>query len=75
MTTLLEKAIAQARRLPAGDQEELAELLMAYIGDAPGEDPQLSEDQLSELRRRLAEEHPHHLSLEEFEARMRDLRA
>jgi hypothetical protein len=61
MTTLLEKAIAKVREFLEDAQDVAAAEPMRYLGAA--RDPQLSDDQLAEVRRRRAEHNPHTLAL------------
>jgi hypothetical protein len=69
MTKLLERAIAQVRELSADAQDMAAAELMRYLGAA--RDPQLSDDQLAEVRRRRAERNPQTLTLDELDVRLR----
>lgn len=69
MTKLFEEAIAQVRDLPEEAQDMAARELMRYL--AVARDPQLSDEQLAEVRRRRAERDPKTLTLSEFDARLR----
>ena len=53
MTKLLDDAIARIRKLPDSLQDEAAELLLA-ITECDEESVQLSESQIAEIERRLA---------------------
>jgi hypothetical protein len=53
MTRLLEKAIAEIRRLPDDRQDEVAEILLEIAAHGPG-DYELSPEQLADLEERLA---------------------
>lgn len=59
MTKLLEKAFEEAAKLPAGDQDNLAEWLLAEIESDEHWSRQFaaSSDQLAELARRALAEH------------------
>ena len=59
MTRLLEKAFEEAAKLPAGDQDSLAEWLLAEIESEEGWSRQFadSSEQLAELARRALAEH------------------
>ena len=69
MTKLLETAIAQVRELPEDAQDMAAAELMRYLGAA--RDPQLTDDQLAEVRRRRAERNTNTFTLDEFDVRLR----
>jgi hypothetical protein len=53
MSDLLDEAVAKVRQLPPDRQQEAAELLLELAGQGPA-DYRLSEEQLAEVRRRLA---------------------
>ena len=53
MTKLLEKAIAEIRRLPVERQDEAAEILLELAAQDSGE-YQLSPEQVADLEERLA---------------------
>jgi hypothetical protein len=53
MTRLLQKAIAELEKLPAADQDAAAGALMDYLDHMRG--LQLSDEQVAEVRRRLAD--------------------
>ena len=76
MTKLLEQVLAEVRKLSDEEQDKIATELIAYL-NAPGDDQdlQLSDEQLAEVRRRLADPNPRNLAIEEVEARIRRLRA
>ena len=76
MTKLLEQAIAEVRKLSDEEQDRIATELMTYLTDlSDGRGIQLSEEQVAEVRRRLAEADPKYLTWEEAEARLRRLGA
>ncbi|HEX9322645.1 MAG TPA: addiction module protein [Xanthobacteraceae bacterium] len=52
MTKLLEDAIAQARELPADEQDLIAEALFAHMA---GAEFRLTDDQVEEVKRRQQE--------------------
>ena len=56
MTKLLQKAIEQARKLPAGEQDAAAGALLDYLDHM--RDLQLTDEQVAEVRRRLANPGP-----------------
>lgn len=66
MTDLLEKAIAEIRRLPRRRQDEAAEILLE-IAAQDASDLGLSPEQLADLEKRLAEP-PDYASDDEVEA-------
>ncbi len=53
MTRLLERAFAEAAKLPPAEQDALAQRWLAELSGEPVE-PELSEDEKRELERRLA---------------------
>ncbi len=55
MTKLLEKAIEQARQLPADRQDEAAEILLSVVEQDASDAPRLTEAQVAEVRRRQAD--------------------
>ncbi len=55
MTKLLESAIEKARRLPADRQDIAAECLLSVVAQGDDDAPQLSREQVEEIRRRLAD--------------------
>ena len=65
MTELLEKAIAEIRKLPASRQDEAAEILLEMATQEASE-YQLSPEQVADLEQRLAEP-PNYASDEEVE--------
>ena len=66
MTTLLEKAIAEVRKLPDQRQDEAAEILFSMVSQDRSH-YQLSPEQLADLEERLAGP-PDHATDEEVEA-------
>ena len=74
MTTLLKKALAKVRELPAVEQDGAAELIMSYVENAR-RSVQLTDAQLAEVRRRRAEKNPKTLTLKQLDARLRRLDA
>lgn len=52
MTKLLEKAIAEVRRLPNDRQDEVAEILLEIVAVGPS-DYRLSAEQIADLEERL----------------------
>lgn len=74
MTNLLKQVIAEVEKLSEEDQDRIAEELIGYLSGRNHE-PQLSDEQLAEVRRRRADPNARTLSLEEVEARLRNRRA
>ncbi len=71
MTKLLEEAIAKVRELSEAEQDMAAVELMRYLEST--RDPRLSDEQLAELNRRLADPNAKTLTLDELDARLRRL--
>ncbi|MGB0747124.1 MAG: hypothetical protein ACPGO3_00115 [Magnetospiraceae bacterium] len=67
MTKLLEQAIAQAKKLPEARQDEAARVLLDVVSQDP-DDIHLSEAQLRDLARRLADPHDRFASDQEVAA-------
>lgn len=55
MTKLLDRAIEAARELPAEMQDEIAGMLLRFIGEDDGEVYQLTPEEEAELKDGLAE--------------------
>lgn len=72
MTKLLQKALEKVKRLPAGEQNAAAELIMSYVANVE-QDVQLTDEQLAEVRRRRAEKNPKTLTLKQLDTRLRRL--
>lgn len=60
MTKLLDKAIAEVRKLPENRQDEAADMLL-FLAEQETSALSLSPDQQAEIKRRLESE-PHYLS-------------
>jgi len=71
MTKLLEKVLADVRKLSAEEQDEIAGELIAYLGATHDDTFQLSDEQLVEVRRRRSGSSSRDMKLEEIEARLR----
>jgi hypothetical protein len=71
MTKLLEKAIAEIRRLPEKRQDEAAEILLTIVSQEHDEYV-LSPEQIEDLEKRLSEP-PDYASEEEVEAVLKRL--
>lgn len=71
MTKLLDEAIEKVRSLPDSEQDMAAAEIMRYLNAV--HEPQLSDGQLAEVRRRRAARDPQTLSHAEFRARLRRL--
>jgi hypothetical protein len=67
MTTLLEQALRQLEKLPEGDQNAAAGALLDYIKHM--RDLQLTDAQVAEVRRRMAD--PDRMLVSHSEARKR----
>ena len=67
MTTLLEQALRQLEKLPEGDQNAAADALLDYIKHK--RDLQLTDAQVAEVRRRMAD--PDRMLVSHSEARKR----
>ena len=73
MIKKLEKALAKLKSLPEHDQEVAAEAILDYAAGAAG--PRLTDDQLAEVERRLADPKPSFISLAEVRARFKRVSA
>jgi putative addiction module component (TIGR02574 family) len=70
MTKLLDEAVARLRELPEQEQDAMAETLFAHLAGQHGR-YRLSDEQVEEVKRRLAEPNPRFTNLEEVRARFR----
>jgi hypothetical protein len=71
MTNLLKQVIAEVEKLPDEEQDRIAEELIGYLSaNGLDHDPQLSDEQLAELRRRRSNPNARTLTLEELEPRL-----
>ena len=66
MTTLLQKAVAQAQKLPKEQQNQLAETLFAHL--AGNARYHLTDEQVEEVRRRMNEKNPRYASKKQMDA-------
>jgi hypothetical protein len=73
MSKLLDKAVAEIRRLPEDRQDEAAAILLDFAAQEPG-DEYLSPEQIADLEDRLACA-PDYATEEEVEALFRRLKA
>jgi hypothetical protein len=73
MSKLLDRAVAEIRRLPEDRQDEAAAILLDFAAQEPGAN-HLSPEQISDLEDRLASA-PDYATDEEVEALFRRLRA
>jgi hypothetical protein len=71
MTKLLQKAFEQARQLPADQQDAAAGALLDYLDHM--QDLYLTDEQVAEVRRRLADPDPKMLTLSEVKTRLQRL--
>jgi hypothetical protein len=53
MTKLLEEAIEKARLLPASRQDDAAQVLLSVVEQEAPDAPQLSDEQVEEVHRRI----------------------
>ena len=72
MTGKIEQAWTELLELPEDEREVAADAIFDYAG---GRDISLSDEQVTEVNRRLAEPSPKTLTISEFRARMRKLNA
>jgi hypothetical protein len=70
MSQLLDQAVERLRELPETNQDLAAVELMNFINQFDRPQIQLSDDDLSELDRRLAKKNPKTLTMEELDARL-----
>jgi hypothetical protein len=76
MTKLLDQIIAEVRKLSDDEQDRIAAELISYLSaSAHDREPQLSEEQLAEVRQRRSDSNSQNLALDEVEARLRRHRA
>jgi putative addiction module component (TIGR02574 family) len=71
MTGKIEQAWAELMKLPDEEQDVAAEAILDYASGARG--ITLSDEQVAEVERRLAEPDPKTLTISEFRARLRKL--
>ena len=69
MTKLFQKAIEQVEKLPAAEQDAAAGALMDYLGHMRG--LQLTDEQVAEVRRRMADRKRPTVPLAEVRDRLR----
>lgn len=67
MTKLLQKAFDRAQRLPEDQQDAAAGALLDYLEHM--QSMQLTDEQVAEVRRRLADQNPALVTLDEVRAR------
>jgi putative addiction module component (TIGR02574 family) len=73
MNGKIEQAWAELMKLPDEEQEVAAEAILDYASGGRG--VELSDEQVAEVERRLAEPSPKTLTITEFRARLRKLGA
>ena len=71
MSKLLQKAFEQAKRLPEDQQDAAGAALLEYLDESRS--LQLTDEQIAEVRRRLADSSPKRLTLDEVKARLAQL--
>lgn len=69
MTKLLQKAFEQAQKLSQDEQDAAGGALLDYLDHMKG--MRLTDEQVAEVRRRMADPNPTLLSLDEIKARIR----
>jgi hypothetical protein len=73
MTGKIEQAWTELLKLPEDEQEVAADAILDYASGGRG--ISLSDEQVAEVNRRLAEPNPKTLTITEFRARLRKLNA
>ena len=73
MTGKIEQAWTELLKLPQDEQEVAADAILDYASGGRG--ISLSDEQVAEVNRRLAEPDPKTLTITEFRARLRKLNA
>ena len=71
MSQLLDQAVERVRELPETNQDLAAVELMNFVNQFDMPQIQLSDQQLAELDRRLAEKNPKTLTMAELDARLK----
>jgi hypothetical protein len=71
MSQLLDQAVERLRELPQTNQDLAAVELMKFVDQFDRPQIQLSDDDLAELDRRLAEKNPKTLTMAELDARLK----
>jgi hypothetical protein len=71
MSQLLDQAVERLRELPQTNQDLAAVELMNFVNQFDMPQIQLSDQQLVELDRRLAEKNPKTLTMAELDARLK----
>jgi hemerythrin-like domain-containing protein len=74
MTKLLTQVLSKVQKLSEDTQDGAAELLRDYI-DTVEQNVQLTDEQLTEVRRRRAEKNPKTITLKQLDQRLRRLGA
>ncbi len=73
MSKKVEQAWAELLKLPEDEQDVAADAILDYVSGERG--ISLSDEQVAEVNRRLAEPNPKTLTITEFRARLRQLGA
>jgi len=71
MNQLLDQALERLRELPQTDQDRAAAELMDFVNQIDAPQIQLSDEQVKELERRLAEKNPKTLTMSELDAHLK----
>ena len=71
MTQLLKRALVRLQELPAADQDRAAADLMQFVDQHDMPQIRLSDEQLAEVNRRLAEKNPKTLTMVQLKARLK----
>jgi putative addiction module component (TIGR02574 family) len=69
--TKLEEAFQAIQKLPAAEQERMADIILDFAAQA--DDIRLSDEQLADLEQRMNDESDGEMTLGEFRARVRKL--
>jgi hypothetical protein len=73
MTQLLEQALERLRELPQTDQDRAAAELISFVNHIDTAQIQLSDDQVAEVERRLANKNPRTLTMAELDTHLKQL--
>jgi hypothetical protein len=71
MTQLLDKALKRLRELPQTDQDRAAVELIDFVNHIDAPQIQLSDEQVAEVERRIANKNPRTLTMEELDAHLK----
>lgn len=71
MTQLLDKALERLRELPQTDRDRAAVKLISFVNHIDAPQIQLSDEQVAEVERRLANKNSRTLTMTELEAHLK----